>query len=183
MNSDRSFDLRRDVPASLVVFFVAVPLCLGIALASLPSEVFPDGVPLASGLIAGIIGGLVVGAISGSPLGVSGPAAGLAVIVYTAIEDLGSFEVFLVAGAGGERHGGAEDQGGCDQLHGCLPSRGATMLAVPLSARCSPSVPEAQRMEHHVGDPAPMGLPGGASWARPAGDSGASSGCGRRARG
>lgn len=97
MKSQSSFDLRRDLPASLVVFFVAVPLCLGIALASLPSEMFPDGVPLASGLIAGIIGGLVVGAISGSPLGVSGPAAGLAVIVYSAIEDLGSFEVFLVS--------------------------------------------------------------------------------------
>ncbi|MEC7724817.1 MAG: SulP family inorganic anion transporter, partial [Planctomycetota bacterium] len=63
--------LRQDIPASIVVFFVAVPLCLGIALAS--------GAPPFAGLIAGIIGGLVVGAISGSPLGVSGPAAGLAV--------------------------------------------------------------------------------------------------------
>ena len=82
-------DLRNDLPASLVVFFVAVPLCLGIALAS--------GAPALSGLIAGIVGGIIVGAISGSPLGVSGPAAGLAVIVLNAIEDLGSFEVFLVA--------------------------------------------------------------------------------------
>ena len=82
-------NLRNDLPASLVVFFVAVPLCLGIALAS--------GAPLVSGLIAGIIGGIVVGLISGSPLGVSGPAAGLAVIVLTAIESLGSFEIFLVA--------------------------------------------------------------------------------------
>ncbi|MGK0480915.1 MAG: MFS superfamily sulfate permease-like transporter, partial [Planctomycetota bacterium] len=57
--------LRDDLPASIVVFFVAVPLCLGIALAS--------GAPALSGLIAGIIGGIVVGAISGSPLGVSGP--------------------------------------------------------------------------------------------------------------
>jgi len=81
--------LRRDLPASLVVFFVAVPLCLGIALAS--------GAPLFSGLIAGIIGGIVVGVLSGSPLGVSGPAAGLAVIVLNAIEDLGSYETFLVA--------------------------------------------------------------------------------------
>ncbi len=80
--------LRSDVPASIVVFFVAVPLCLGIALAS--------GAPLFSGLIAGIIGGLVVGSISRSPLGVSGPAAGLAVIVLHAIEDLG-FETFLLA--------------------------------------------------------------------------------------
>lgn len=82
-------NLRNDLPASIVVFFVAVPLCLGIALAS--------GAPLMSGLIAGIVGGIVVGAISGSPLGVSGPAAGLAVIVLTAIEDLGSFQTFLVA--------------------------------------------------------------------------------------
>lgn len=81
--------LRDDLPASIVVFFVAVPLCLGIALAS--------GAPALSGLIAGIIGGVIVGAISGSPLGVSGPAAGLAVIVLNAIEDLGSFETFLVA--------------------------------------------------------------------------------------
>ena len=58
--------LRQDLPASIVVFFVAVPLCLGIALAS--------GAPPFAGLIAGIIGGLVVGAISGSPLGVSCPS-------------------------------------------------------------------------------------------------------------
>ncbi len=82
-------NLRHDVPAGIVVFFVAVPLCLGIALAS--------GAPLFSGLIAGIVGGIVVGALSGSHLGVSGPAAGLAVIVYEAIRSLGSFDVFLVA--------------------------------------------------------------------------------------
>lgn len=81
--------LRQDLPAGIVVFFVAVPLCLGIALAS--------GAPLFSGLIAGIVGGVVVGAVSGSPLGVSGPAAGLAVIVYGAIQTLGSFEAFLLA--------------------------------------------------------------------------------------
>jgi MFS superfamily sulfate permease-like transporter len=73
----------------VVVFFVAVPLCLGIALAS--------GAPLFSGLIAGIVGGVVVGTLSGSSLGVSGPAAGLAVIVAGAIDTLGSFEAFLVA--------------------------------------------------------------------------------------
>ncbi|MEM7515413.1 MAG: SulP family inorganic anion transporter, partial [Planctomycetota bacterium] len=72
----------------IVVFFVAVPLCLGIALAS--------GAPLFSGLIAGIVGGLIVGALSGSPLGVSGPAAGLAVIVLNAIGKLG-YEPFLMA--------------------------------------------------------------------------------------
>lgn len=82
-------NLRHDLPASIVVFLVAVPLCLGIALAS--------GAPLFAGIIAGIIGGIVVGALSGSPLGVSGPAAGLAVIVLTAINELGSFQVFLLA--------------------------------------------------------------------------------------
>ena len=81
--------LQSDLPASLVVFLVALPLCLGIALAS--------GAPLISGLIAGIVGGIVVGTLSGSPLGVSGPAAGLAVIVLTAIQDLGAFNIFLVA--------------------------------------------------------------------------------------
>lgn len=81
--------LRSDLPASLVVFLVALPLCLGIALAS--------GAPLLSGLIAGIVGGVVVGLFGDSKLGVSGPAAGLAVIVLTAIQDLGSFQIFLVA--------------------------------------------------------------------------------------
>ncbi len=81
--------LKSDLPASIVVFLVAVPLCLGIALAS--------GAPLFSGIIAGIVGGIVVGAFSGSQLGVSGPAAGLAVIVLVAIQELGSFEVFLLA--------------------------------------------------------------------------------------
>jgi len=82
-------NLKYDAPASIVVFLVAVPLCLGIALAS--------GAPLFSGIIAGIIGGIVVGALSGSQLGVSGPAAGLAVIVLSAISELGGFEIFLMA--------------------------------------------------------------------------------------
>lgn len=81
--------LKDDLPASIVVFFVAVPLCLGIALAS--------GAPLFAGIIAGIVGGIVVGSASGSPLGVSGPAAGLAVIVLGAIGTLGSWETFLLA--------------------------------------------------------------------------------------
>lgn len=81
--------IKNDLPASIVVFFVALPLCLGIALAS--------GAPLFSGLIAGIIGGVVVGGLSGSKIGVSGPAAGLAAIVLTAIGTLGSYENFLVA--------------------------------------------------------------------------------------
>lgn len=81
--------LKSDLPASIVVFFVALPLCLGIALAS--------GAPLFSGLIAGIVGGIIVGALSGSKIGVSGPAAGLAAIVLVSIGDLGGFENFLVA--------------------------------------------------------------------------------------
>ncbi|WP_276388816.1 SulP family inorganic anion transporter [Eudoraea chungangensis] len=82
-------NLKSDLPASIVVFFVALPLCLGIALAS--------GAPLFSGLIAGIVGGILVGALSGSQIGVSGPAAGLAAIVLTAIGTLGGYENFLVA--------------------------------------------------------------------------------------
>lgn len=66
-------NFKYDLPSAVVVFLVALPLCLGIALAS--------GAPLFSGLIAGIVGGLIVAPLSGSPLGVSGPAAGLAVIV------------------------------------------------------------------------------------------------------
>ena len=81
--------LRYDLPASIVVFFVALPLCLGIALAS--------GAPLFAGIIAGIVGGIVVGSASGSKLGVSGPAAGLAVIVLNAIAALNGWEAFLVA--------------------------------------------------------------------------------------
>ncbi len=81
---------RQDFSASIVVFFVALPLCLGIALAS--------GTPLFSGIIAGIVGGVVVGFFSGSSLGVSGPAAGLAVLVFGYITALGgSFEAFLLA--------------------------------------------------------------------------------------
>lgn len=82
-------NLKYDLPASLVVFLVALPLCLGIALAS--------GAPLFSGIIAGIVGGLVIGLASGSHLAVSGPAAGLTIIVFAAIEKLGSYEAFLLA--------------------------------------------------------------------------------------
>ena len=82
-------NLRYDVPASIGVFLVAIPLCLGIALAS--------GAPLFSGMIAGIIGGLVVSWASGSQLSVSGPAAGLTVIVFGAIEALGGFGAFLMS--------------------------------------------------------------------------------------
>ncbi len=88
-NNNILSNFKYDLPASIIVFLVAVPLCLGIALAS--------GAPLFSGIIAGIIGGIVVGALSGSQLGVSGPAAGLAVIVLTAINELGAYEIFLLA--------------------------------------------------------------------------------------
>lgn len=80
---------KKDLPASLVVFFVALPLCLGVALAS--------GAPPFSGLIAGLVGGILVGYLSGSSIGVSGPAAGLVVIVLNAITELGSYELFLTA--------------------------------------------------------------------------------------
>lgn len=70
-----------DIAASIVVFLVAIPLCLGIAIAS--------GVPVAMGLVSGIVGGIVVGSLAGSPLQVSGPAAGLAVIVFGFVEQYG----------------------------------------------------------------------------------------------
>jgi len=81
--------LRYDLPSSVVVFLVALPLCLGIALAS--------GAPLFSGIIAGMIGGIVIGSLSGSQLSVSGPAAGLTAIVVVAIGKLQVYEAFLLA--------------------------------------------------------------------------------------
>ena len=80
---------RDDVPAGVVVFLVALPLCLGIAVAS--------GAPLISGIIAGVVGGLVVGALSGSPVMVSGPAAGLTPVVLLGIQQVGGFERLLPA--------------------------------------------------------------------------------------
>lgn len=81
--------LKNDLPASLVVFLVALPLCLGVALAS--------GAPLLSGIISGIIGGIVVGILSQSHTSVSGPAAGLAAVVLAAITQLGNYNIFLLA--------------------------------------------------------------------------------------
>src|SRR5947209_4933201 len=78
-----------DIPAAIVVFLVALPLCLGIALGS--------GAPLFSGIIAGMVGGIVIGTLSGSQLSVSGPAAGLTAIVFAAITKLQVYEVFLLA--------------------------------------------------------------------------------------
>ncbi|MFN7674753.1 SulP family inorganic anion transporter [Flavobacterium sp.] len=82
-------NLKSDFASGLVVFLVALPLCLGIALAS--------GAPLFAGIISGVVGGIVVGYLSNSHLSVSGPAAGLTAIVLVAITDLGSFNSFLLA--------------------------------------------------------------------------------------
>jgi MFS superfamily sulfate permease-like transporter len=82
-------NLKSDFASGLVVFLVALPLCLGIALAS--------GAPLFSGIISGVIGGIVVGYLSKSHLSVSGPAAGLTAIILTAITDFGAFDIFLTA--------------------------------------------------------------------------------------
>ena len=88
-STSNSPSLARDLTAGMVVFLVAIPLCLGIALAS--------GAPLLSGLVAGVVGGIVIGLLSGSHVSVSGPAAGLAAIVAAQITSLGSFQAFLLA--------------------------------------------------------------------------------------
>ncbi|MGG9964047.1 SulP family inorganic anion transporter [Ferruginibacter sp. SUN106] len=82
-------NLKTDLPSGLVVFLVALPLCLGISLAS--------GAPFFSGLISGIIGGVVIGSLSSSKLSVSGPAAGLAALVFASIANIGAFDLFLCA--------------------------------------------------------------------------------------
>lgn len=88
--TDLKANWKADLPAGVVVFLVALPLCLGIALAS--------GAPLFSGVISGIVGGIVVGMLSGSPLSVSGPAAGLTLVVFNGIATAGSYNAFLAAG-------------------------------------------------------------------------------------
>lgn len=105
----------KDLLASLVVFLVALPLCMGIAMAS--------GVPIVYGLISGIIGGLVIGALTGSPLQVSGPAAGLAVIVYDIVqsEGLGALGIITV-------------------MAGCFQLIFAALKTGPLFRAISPSV-------------------------------------------
>ncbi len=94
---EKKISWQRDLSSGLVVFLVALPLCLGIGLASTNIEGIIGLPSLFSGLIAGIVGGIVVGAVSGSRLGVSGPAAGLITIVLASISTLGSFEAFLLA--------------------------------------------------------------------------------------
>jgi MFS superfamily sulfate permease-like transporter len=91
MNQKMSFfsSYKKDLLAGLIVFLIALPLCLGIAQAS--------GAPLFAGIVSGIVGGLVIGALSGSALSVVGPAAGLTAIVLVAINDLGAFDIFLCA--------------------------------------------------------------------------------------
>ncbi len=89
LNNSLTANLKQDLPAGIVVFLIALPLCLGIALAS--------GAPLFSGLIAGIVGGIVIGFLSNSHTSVSGPAAGLTAVVLTSLQVLGSFETFLLA--------------------------------------------------------------------------------------
>src|SRR5215470_7564967 len=81
--------LKHDLPAGLSVFLVALPLCLGIALAS--------GAPIYAGIFSGIIGGIVVSLISGSQLSVSGPAAGLTTVVSAYILSLGDYKIFVLA--------------------------------------------------------------------------------------
>src|SRR3954468_20354092 len=78
-----------DFPSAVVVFLVALPLCLGIALGS--------NAPLFSGIIAGVVGGLIIGSLSGSSLSVSGPAAGLTAVVAVAIGKMPAFEAFLLS--------------------------------------------------------------------------------------
>lgn len=90
MKTNIKAELSKNFAPGLVVFLVALPLCLGIALAS--------GAPPLSGIISGIIGGIVVGYLSNSHISVTGPAAGLTAIILTAITDLGAFELFLTAG-------------------------------------------------------------------------------------
>lgn len=81
--------IKTDLSAGLVVFLIALPLCLGISMAS--------GAPLFAGIISGIVGGIVVGFLSGSSINVSGPAASVALVILTAIQTLGNFEAVLVA--------------------------------------------------------------------------------------
>ena len=122
--------IKSDLPAGLVVFLVALPLCLGISLAS--------GAPFFSGIISGIIGGIVVGFLSGSKLSVSGPAAGLAALVLAAITNIGDFRLFLCAVVlagllqflmGWARMGGVANYFPSSVIKGMLTSIGILIIA------------------------------------------------------
>ncbi|HMO62207.1 MAG TPA: SulP family inorganic anion transporter [Ferruginibacter sp.] len=122
--------IKADLPAGLVVFLVALPLCLGIALAS--------GAPLFSGLISGIVGGIVIGALSNSALSVSGPAAGLAALVFGAITAIGNYPMFLCAvliagilqiGLGMAKLGGIANYIPSSVIKGMLTSIGILIIA------------------------------------------------------
>lgn len=121
--------LKKDLVSGLIVFLIALPLCLGIAQAS--------NAPLFSGIVAGIIGGIVIGALSGSQVSVAGPAAGLTAIVLTAIGDLGAFDIFLcsviVAGViqlilGFARAGGIANYFPSSVIEGMLAGIGLTII-------------------------------------------------------
>ncbi len=123
-------NIKSDLPAGVVVFLVALPLCLGIALAS--------GAPFFSGIISGIIGGVVVGFLSGSRLSVSGPAAGLAALVLAAITNIGDYRLFLcavlIAGIlqflmGWARMGGVANYFPSSVIKGMLTSIGVLIIA------------------------------------------------------
>ncbi len=123
-------NIKSDLPAGIVVFLVALPLCLGISLAS--------GAPFFSGIISGIIGGVVIGTISSSKLSVSGPAAGLAALVLAAITNIGDFKLFLCAvflagliqiGMGLVRLGGIANYFPSSVIKGMLTSIGILIIA------------------------------------------------------
>jgi MFS superfamily sulfate permease-like transporter len=130
-------NIKTDIPSGLVVFLVALPLCLGIALAS--------GAPFFSGLIAGIIGGIVIGSFSNSNLSVSGPAAGLAALVLAAITNIGDFSLFLcsvvIAGLiqmimGFAKLGGIGNYFPSSVIKGMLTSIGILIIAKQIPHAC-----------------------------------------------
>lgn len=139
--------MKYDLEASIIVFLVAIPLCLGIALAS--------GAPLFSGILSGVIGGIVVGTFSGSHVSVSGPAAGMAAVVLAAISQLGDFNTFLLALAlaglaqiiiGGLRAGFIVDYVPSNVVQGLLCAIGILLIVkqLPLAFTLSATLQELQ---------------------------------------
>ncbi|MGW4894958.1 SulP family inorganic anion transporter [Kitasatospora sp. NPDC004240] len=152
----RAVPWRHDLPASLVVFLVAVPLCVGVAVAS--------GVPAELGLVTGIVGGLVVGALPGSSLQVSGPAAGLTVLVYEAVQEYGQSALgvlvlatgLLQLAMGALRLGGWFRAMSASVVHGMLAGIGLTLLFGQLYAMADRRAP-ASGPEKIAGLPALLG--------------------------